>query len=358
MCDSDLQRVDRLIRQAVDDLELDLRGTCVLTEAASGPFVVTAPMAALAGADRVVAVTRDSKFGTSDQVFEATLRLAESLGCSERIELRAEPARNFAHECDLVTNLGFVRPIDDDFLSRLPMTAVVSLMCEPWELRNEDVDIDACRRRGIPVIGTNETHPRLETFQYVGVLALKLLLETGLEVRRCRILVVGSDPFGAEIMDVLTKLGSECRRYDPTGQWPPSPSELEDDLKQCDAIVVSEHREPVPIIGAAGIPAEILPSDLRLVHVAGIVDATAIANRGLVKHPSEAAPLGRMTVTTGYVGPQPVVDLHAGGLRAGIDALRAFKSSRSVAESEAAAEYSGYGLRIWSQSPEREEAAG
>ena len=41
--------IDKLVRQ-VRDLELDLRGKTVLTEAASGAYIVTPVLAAIAGA--------------------------------------------------------------------------------------------------------------------------------------------------------------------------------------------------------------------------------------------------------------------------------------------------------------------
>ena len=47
-------RLVRLMRQAVARCELDLSGAVVLTEAASGAYVVTPVLAALAGAARVV----------------------------------------------------------------------------------------------------------------------------------------------------------------------------------------------------------------------------------------------------------------------------------------------------------------
>ena len=135
-------------------------------------------------------------------------------------------------------------------------------------------------------------------------------------------------------------------RYDPTERWPPSRAELEEELVGCDAIVVAEHREPVPIIGTRGIPVAMLPDGLCIIHVAGTVDVSAIASRGLRKYPDNDVPFGRMTVTTGYVGPRPVIDLHAGGLRAGADAVRAFKHSGNATESEAAAEHFGYALSL------------
>ena len=57
----------------------------VLTEAASGPYVVTRVIAALAGAD-VVAVTADSRYGRAVDVRRDTLDLADMAGVRSSIE--------------------------------------------------------------------------------------------------------------------------------------------------------------------------------------------------------------------------------------------------------------------------------
>jgi hypothetical protein len=71
-------RVARIIRDTIDFLELDLSGWTVLTEAASGPYVVTPVIAALAGAKRVLALTRDSHHGSVETVMRQ-IRAFESL---------------------------------------------------------------------------------------------------------------------------------------------------------------------------------------------------------------------------------------------------------------------------------------
>ena len=71
---------------------------------------------------------------------------------------------------DIVTNLGFVRPINGEFLRRLKPTAVIPLMFETWEYRHADLDLSECRRLGIAVLGTNEHHPDLKILENIGKL--------------------------------------------------------------------------------------------------------------------------------------------------------------------------------------------
>ena len=49
------------MRSSMDRTGLDLMGMTILTEAATGAYGVTAPLAALAGAQRVLAVGRSAR---------------------------------------------------------------------------------------------------------------------------------------------------------------------------------------------------------------------------------------------------------------------------------------------------------
>lgn len=320
------RRTLRLIEQAVERFALDLGGVTVLTEAATGPFATTAVIAAAGGADHVIAVTRDSPWGSVADSRTAVTELAEALGLSDRIHITDVPASELAAQADLVTNLGFVRPIDRPFIQRLPDGAVVTLMWEPWEHRPEDVDLAACAERGIPVLGTDERDPRVGTFDYLGVLAAKLLLEVGLEVERCRLAVVGSEPFGSIVRERLAAFGSSIVE----------PSHLAGSISrgEVDAVVLVEHRDRRPVLGpdAALQPRSLAAYGIPVVHIAGGVDVEAAAEAGLTVHPWPPAPAGSMTVTTGYLGPRPVVDLHAAGLRVGQALVEGMRLARNADE--------------------------
>src|SRR5262249_22583070 len=158
-------------------LELDLSGITVLTEAASGAYVCTPVIAALAGAGHVIALTRDSQYATADNVIRMTRALEQLCGVDKEVEtVKVRRAGLFAR-ADIVTNLGFVRPIDREAVEVMRPTAVVPLMCEAWEFRPGDVDLHACREKGIRVLGTNEEFEGLDVFRYSGLACLRLLFE-------------------------------------------------------------------------------------------------------------------------------------------------------------------------------------
>src|SRR5262245_17746580 len=101
------QRLVTLMWNAVRRCELDLHGSTVLTEAASGAYVVTPILAAMAGAERVFAITRSSQHGTVGEVKNQTGRLADLAGVSGRIEILTEKSRDIVARSDIVTNSGF-----------------------------------------------------------------------------------------------------------------------------------------------------------------------------------------------------------------------------------------------------------
>ncbi len=57
-----------LMRNVIDALRIDLSGLTVLIEAACGEYVCTPVIAALPGAKRVLALTRDAKYGTVSEL--------------------------------------------------------------------------------------------------------------------------------------------------------------------------------------------------------------------------------------------------------------------------------------------------
>lgn len=336
-------RMARLCRRAASDMALDLSGLRVLTEAATGPFAATAAIAALAGGE-VVAVARDSRWGPAARAFAATKAIAEKLACEGAITFSERPPAELAEGCDLVTNLGFVRPIDRALVARLSRFAAVSLMWEPWEFREADIDRAALDAAGVPLIATNEAHPRVRTFAYLGPTIGRLLLDEGVEIVGSRLMLVGSDPFGAAVADWLADAGAFVVRVG-LAEWATRVTSDAD----IDALVVVEHRDHRDLLAVAGAP-EALPRlaaiGAPVVRLCGVLDRSAVEAAGGRLTPATDAPAGVMSVTTAHAGPRPVIDLHAAGLKAGGLVVSARRSGASPGEAVAAAVASGFGLAM------------
>jgi len=346
------RRINRIMETAISDLDLDLRDIGVLTEAASGYFATTPLLAALAGASSVVAVGRDSRFGSYREIAGEIESWARDLNVGGRIIFQEGRPSVDQHKIDLVTNLGFVRPIDRGLLGSLTASAVVSLMWEPWEFRAEDIDMAACEELGIPILGTCETHPRLRTYDYLPFVAARLLLESGVEVFRSRIVVIGSDPFGRAIQQGLKAMSAM-----EVALITPDDGSLAERYARrdapADAIVVAEHRDPKSVIGGAGgiDPRQLVRDGTVVVHICGQVDLKTVRAVELPIHPAPPAPYGKMTVTTDYAGPTPVVDLHAAGLKVGEIGVRNRREGREAADLTARPEARGLVMPVRVKAP-------
>lgn len=324
-------------------MSLDLSGLRVLTEAATGAFAATAALAALAGATEVVAVSRSSRWGSADQAFDEVAALAQRLGVLSKIAFKTGASRDFAGNCDLVTNLGFVRPLDRALVETLSEHSTVCLMWEPWEFRAGDIDMLALADFGIPVIATNEGHREVRTFDYLGPTVGRLLLGAGIEISHSQIVVIGSDPFGDAVAGWLTRAGAVID-HRGSDDW-----QLAVQAESMpDAVVIVEHRHHRPIITSRdAVVLDLLAgAGSPVIRLCGVIDTAVLRAHGVTLLPDiEAAP-GVMTVTTAYAGCRPVVDLHAAGLKAGSLVVKARRDGASAQQAVQVAVASGYGLEL------------
>lgn len=304
------QRLLRLMRAAVRRLDLDLEDRTVVTEAATGAYAVTPVIAALAGAGPVRALTRDCRHGTAAQAVACTRALAASAGVEDRIELVADKDEAGLAEADIVTNSGHLRPLDAWTIGRMRRGAAIPLMYEAWERRAGDVDLDACRRRGIRVAGTNERHPAVDVFSFLGAMAVKLLTDAGIGVHGTRLLLLCDNPFRTSIERGLIAAGAtvEVREQLADGRVDPS----------WDAVVVALKPLEMPVLHGADVEAlaEQAPGAV-VAQFWGDLPRDRLRACGVPVWPLLAPPRGHMGILPSAVGPEPVVRLQAAGLKVG-----------------------------------------
>ena len=107
------RRLANLMEAAIERCQLDLSDAVVLTEAASGAYVVTPVLAAMAGARQVFAMTRTTQYGTVENIAAQTSELARVAAVESRIEIVTEKTAEIVAQADIITNSGHLRPIDD-----------------------------------------------------------------------------------------------------------------------------------------------------------------------------------------------------------------------------------------------------
>jgi hypothetical protein len=334
-------RTSRLVRQAIGKFGLNLDGLTILTEAASGNYIFTPIIAALSGARQVHAITKDSRYAPAEQIMKNTLSLAEAMGTRKKIKIYTSLKPDVIGDADIITNLGFVRPIDRNFISHLKTTAVIPLMYETWEYRKEDLDLAECQRKGIAVLGTNERVDKLQTFAYIGNLAMKLAFELDVEVFKSNVIVVGGEHFGKSTVNAFTNASANVVNFRIAEGDSLASKRFKDELTRCDLLIFVEHQSKELLLGDGGQLSvkELLKLNpgISIVHIAGGVEEEAIRKAQIPYRPQNLSPVGYMSVTTAYLGPKPVIDLHTAGLKVGelLARGRLRGLSREEAEKEA-----------------------
>ncbi|MEQ8628962.1 hypothetical protein [Ekhidna sp.] len=309
------KRAIKLIDQAIHSLEINLEGLNVLTEVGSATYKYIPVIAAKANATNVFAWTRNSRYGSAEENIRSCQSILEHIGLSEKVEF-FDGELNVAHlnQADVITNSGFLRPLDRSKLQYCKAGVVIPLMFEAWELRDEDVNLDYCKSKGIRVAGTWEKHPSIKVFQHIGQLALKMAFEAGYEVFDNKILIWSEDEFGEEIEAAFKGVHANqvVRSTDPELLY-----ELAEEL---DFIFIAEYKERRSFFD------EILDlkklrsinATMGLVHLYGDIDMNYWTKNmeGFI-HPQQNGLPRVMTRTLGHVGLLPIINLQAAGLKVG-----------------------------------------
>jgi hypothetical protein len=305
----DPRRLIRLMRAAIDRCKLDLSGLTVLTEAATGAYVVTPVLAAMVGAD-VYALAAGTAYASSEEIQKLTVELARLGGVMDRIQLIYRKDKTIVGAADIVTNSGQVRPINAEMVAHMKQSSVVPLMYESWEYRQADVDLMACHARDIIVAGTNERHPDVDVFSFLGQMAVIQLHDAGIAVRGTHILLLCDNAFGPFIMRDLKNAGAEVTESRQLTTDAISP--------YCDAVILAMQPREAPVFTAddAKLLSRQAPGAV-LVQYWGDADRAALATAGVPVWPAQPPPAGHMGVLPSAVGPEPIVRLQAGGLKVG-----------------------------------------
>ncbi len=160
-------------------------------------------MAALAGA-KVYAYSKTTRYGTVEEVFSGTRKLADT--CREfplDIHFIDKITPDIIAQADIITNSGHLRPLNETLLRYAKDEMVIPLMYEAWEWRDADMDIRYIRKRGFKVGATNERHPDVDVFNYLGDMALKQIFDAGICPYKNKFILLCNNDFGPFIAKTL-----------------------------------------------------------------------------------------------------------------------------------------------------------
>lgn len=321
MPSADRRRVVSLSRRLIREFQIDLEGLTVLTEAATGIFAVTPTLASLAGA-RVFAIAKSTSYGSAGRAIAESKKLAESARAADRIGFVSSIASVPLEKVDLVTNSGHVRPIGRSLLRRLPKTAVVSLMVEPWEVRHQDVDLRAAHALGIAAAGVFERGRKVDLFRNLSPLLLKVLRGHRIRIRGRKVQLLCSNPFKPYLDSALKKAGALKARGTADADFIVIAT---GPFESVPAKTLSPAAKGTPVIQIWGDLLGKRPSHLRF-------------------FPKKPPLKGHMAYLLTDLGPEPGIRLIAAGLKVGELLARARENGLSPLRSITHAERSGFAL--------------
>jgi len=326
-----LKRCEKFIESRIALFNLDLTDLTVYTELGTGNYTFTCIIAAMANAKKVYAISRASRFGTIKDNLNNLERIIRTLNIKNirnKIEVVNEKRKEHLQEADIVTNSGFVRPIDKNTLSMMKPTTVIPLMYETWEFRKEDIDLDYCRSNDILVLGVNEECPPMDIMRYSGFLASKLMFECGLDVHKDKILVLGSGRLGNNIARFMQANGIDFSwiSLDDNIREENKPclskiSDIKRELSGFDTVVIAEHYHNIELLGKNGIikTEELSEKNplIQIIHICGNINVDDVKKYDLSIYPEPVMPFGYMTVSADYIGPKTTIELNIAGLKVG-----------------------------------------
>lgn len=300
----------------------------MFTEAASGGYACTPVLAAMAGAE-VHAFARDSKYGTAQDCVKEVMVLAKKLNVKERIHFHFEKNEMPWERASVVTNSGALRPLDNALLARVSDTCRIPLMFESWEFRSEDLDLDCCKAKGILVAGTNERHPQVDVFGYLGDMVVRLIQDAKQTPYRNKFIIVSNNDFTPYLCQPLVHMSAGVGVYSPRaykerieelgatylGDW--SAAEIPTEWKSASAVIYTGSPFSENLWGTFPLLNfniwKTLSSPL-LLRFAGDVSEADLFQHEINFHP-ENVPAGHMGILPSAIGWDPIIRLQAGSLK-------------------------------------------
>ena len=336
-----LEEAQKIIQNSIKKVNLDLSGLTILTEAATGHWIYTPFIAAFANASSIICKTRDSKYGTSKDIITNFLNISQFLGFQNKITVIDNLDSDLIQKADIVTNSGLVRPIEKNFINAMKKSGVISLMWEPWEFRESDIDLTACWKNGISILGVNETNDLLNCMDCAGDLIKRILEINNLSIKNKNVILVAENKSASYIIDTLQSsdvaslvcvskiFGKELQKkgVDVISSDLNDPL-VEPFLKKCDIIIIDSIPIKSKVIGGTGLKIsklkEISPK-VKIIVYFGSVDYLELKNNGIECYPEQNPGDEHMGWTADLLGSKIIIELNTLGLKVG-EILARFRS--------------------------------
>ena len=209
-----MQREIKIVLEQVNLYNLDCSDLTIITECASGVYGFNVLVPLLGKAKQVIAVGQDSCYGSYQDNKAHLLNICKHAQVDvKKLSIVNQLSDSDITSADIITNSGFVRPINAEMIKKMKKTAVIPLMWETWEFRHQDLDLFSAREYEIMVLGTDESYFKLAMYPYGGMLGLSALFRVGLEIYKTRAILLGGGILGQAIADSFSKNGVKFKWY-------------------------------------------------------------------------------------------------------------------------------------------------
>ncbi len=312
------KRAVKLILACKEKLNLNLNGYTVLTEAGSKYYLFSPIIPLLCGASKVLAFVKDTSYGKAEDIKAECIEIASSLGVSENLQIAINVLpENWIKEADIITNSGMLRPFNKEKISKFKKGSVFPLMFESWEIRDQDLDIAACKEAGIKVAGTWENHPALKVFDYVMMLCVRLALDAGYEIYGNSVFIWSDDHFGEMIEKSFKQNGARDCYLSTDLQL------LNKVAADLDFVFIADYDERRDYSSVFNFQElALIAPNLGIVHLYGELDIESVKKMGLHIYPERNGKTEVMTFTLAHVGMVPLINLQVGGFKVAQEMLQ------------------------------------
>ncbi len=201
-------------------------------------------------------------------------------------------------------------------------------MYEAWEYREGDLDLEFCKQNNIKVVTTNERHPNIDVFNYLGELAVKQIHDAGKCLYKNKFIIISNNDFGYHIANTLVKLCDKVgvidveenrNKYPQSIDWIGGFPEIEipENYKDAEAIIFTAYPFENTWIQKNGVivaKAFESISNPLILRYAGHID-TDYLDENQVSYFPKFVKCGHMGILLSEIGYDSVIRLQAGGLK-------------------------------------------
>lgn len=322
-----MNREFNIVKEQIIKFDLDLTGLTVITECASGFYAYNTFVPILANAKKVIAVSKTTSHGSFDQNKKNIEYLAKKLeiNISKLVVVDKLDAQHIK-EADIITNSGHVRPINNEMISQMKRTAVIPLMWETREFRDDDLDLKSAIQNDVLVLGTKETSKEIDMRGYAGALGLAILIYLKLEIYKTKVVLFGKELLGTSIADTFEKNSVEYLWFvdNPTDNTQKSYKELgnyKNVIGNYDLVLFAEHSYSDEILtkghGLTLKDLSHLNKEIKVGIIAGNINENDLIDSSLEYFPKKIMPPGYLSFQPYDMGAKPVIELFSAGLKIG-----------------------------------------